>query len=159
MVAAATTSLPERAEQGRNYDYRYVWIRDQAYAGQAVAAIGGGELLDSATRFITARLLDDGPMLAPAYRTDGTTVPDQHRIDLAGYPGGFDLVGNHVNQQFQLDAFGEALLLLASAPASIASTSAVSRRRRLRLMPLRSGGRTQMPGSGRSTTEFGPTAG
>jgi GH15 family glucan-1,4-alpha-glucosidase len=115
MVAAATTSLPERAEQGRNYDYRYVWIRDQAYAGQAVAAIGGGELLDSATRFITARLLDDGPMLAPAYRTDGTAVPDQHRIDLAGYPGGFDLVGNHVNRQFQLDAFGEALLLLASA--------------------------------------------
>ena len=115
MVAAATTSLPERAEQGRNYDYRYVWIRDQAYAGQAVAAAGGGELLDSATRFITARLLDDGPMLAPAYRNDGTAVPDQRRIDLAGYPGGFDLVGNHVNHQFQLDAFGEALLLLAAA--------------------------------------------
>ena len=115
MVAAATTSLPERAEQGRNYDYRYVWIRDQAYAGQAVAAAGGGDLLDSATRFITGRLLDDGATLAPAYRTDGTTVPDQRRIDLAGYPGGFDLVGNHVNQQFQLDAFGEALLLLAAA--------------------------------------------
>ena len=40
MVAAATTSLPERAEAGRNYDYRYVWIRDQCYAGQAVAAAG-----------------------------------------------------------------------------------------------------------------------
>ena len=40
MVAAATTSLPERAEQGRNYDYRYAWIRDQAYAGQAAAAAG-----------------------------------------------------------------------------------------------------------------------
>ena len=40
MVAAATTSLPERAERGRNYDYRYAWIRDQAYAGQAVAAAG-----------------------------------------------------------------------------------------------------------------------
>ena len=38
MVAAATTSLPERAEAGRNYDYRYVWIRDQCYAGHAVAA-------------------------------------------------------------------------------------------------------------------------
>ena len=41
MVAAATTSLPERAREGRNYDYRYVWIRDQCYAGQAVAAAGG----------------------------------------------------------------------------------------------------------------------
>ncbi len=34
MVAAATTSLPERARQGRNYDYRYVWIRDQCFAGR-----------------------------------------------------------------------------------------------------------------------------
>ena len=32
MVAAATTSLPERMESIRNYDYRYAWIRDQAYA-------------------------------------------------------------------------------------------------------------------------------
>ena len=48
MVAAATTSLPERAEMGRNYDYRYVWIRDQAFAGQAVAADGPPHLLDDA---------------------------------------------------------------------------------------------------------------
>ena len=40
MVAAATTSLPERARAGRSYDYRYAWIRDQAFAGQAVAAPG-----------------------------------------------------------------------------------------------------------------------
>lgn len=115
MVAAATTSLPERAEQGRNYDYRYVWIRDQAFAGQAAAAAGGPALLDAAVSFITARLLDDGPDLTPAYRADGSAVPDQRRLDLPGYPGGFDLVGNHVNEQFQLDAFGEALLLLAAA--------------------------------------------
>ena len=35
MVAAATTALPERADRGRDWDYRYVWICDQAYAGQA----------------------------------------------------------------------------------------------------------------------------
>ena len=115
MVAAATTSLPERAEQGRNYDYRYVWIRDQAYAGQAAAAAGGLPLLDEAVSFITARLLEDGLRLAPAYRIDGTPIPDQRGLDLPGYPGGYDLVGNHVNAQFQLDAFGEALLLLAAA--------------------------------------------
>ena len=44
MVAAATTSLPERAEEGRNYDYRYVWIRDQCYAGEAAARAGALEL-------------------------------------------------------------------------------------------------------------------
>ena len=46
MVAAATTSVPERLEGGRNYDYRYAWIRDQCYAGLAVAAHGPHPLLD-----------------------------------------------------------------------------------------------------------------
>jgi alpha,alpha-trehalase len=115
MVAAATTSLPERAEQGRNYDYRYAWIRDQVYAGRAAAAAGCYSLADDAVRFISARLLDDGPKLVPAYTVDGGRVPDQRRLDLPGYPGGFDLVGNWVNRQFQLDALGESLLLLAAA--------------------------------------------
>ena len=48
MVAAATMSLPERSQAGRNYDYRYVWIRDQCYTGQAVAADGPHRLLDDA---------------------------------------------------------------------------------------------------------------
>jgi GH15 family glucan-1,4-alpha-glucosidase len=115
MVAAATTSLPERAEAGRNYDYRYAWIRDQCYAGQAAAAAGAGSVLDDAVRFVSERLHADGPKLAPAYTVTGGPVPDQRRLDLPGYPGGFDLVGNWVNQQFQLDALGESLLLLADA--------------------------------------------
>jgi alpha,alpha-trehalase len=116
MVAAATTSLPERAEAGRNYDYRYAWIRDQCYAGQAAAAVAGGEpLLDAAVGFVTARILDHGEHLAPAYTVSGDPVPDQRHVDLPGYPGGADIVGNWVNQQFQLDAFGEALLLFAAA--------------------------------------------
>lgn len=115
MVAAATTSLPERAVQGRNYDYRYVWIRDQCYAGQAVAADGPHPLLDEAVGFVAARLLEHGPDLAPAYTAAGAPVPDERTLDLPGYPGGTDVVGNHVNAQFQLDAFGEALLLFAAA--------------------------------------------
>ncbi len=115
MVAAATTSLPERARQGRNYDYRYVWIRDQCYTGQAVATAGPYPLMDDAVRFVAGRLLDDGPQLKPAYTTTGGAIPDQRRLDLPGYPGGSDIVGNWVNQQFQLDAFGEALLLFAAA--------------------------------------------
>ncbi len=115
MVAAATMSLPERAEEGRNYDYRYVWIRDQCYVGQAVAADGPHPLLDDAVRFVSERLLADGPNLKPAYTTSGGPVPDQRSLDLPGYPGGHDIVGNHVNAQFQLDALGEALLLFAAA--------------------------------------------
>jgi GH15 family glucan-1,4-alpha-glucosidase len=66
MVAAAATSLPERLESVRNYDYRYAWIRDQCYAGMAVAAHGPHPLLDGAVRFITERVLSDGPELMPA---------------------------------------------------------------------------------------------
>jgi hypothetical protein len=115
MVAAATMSLPERAAQGRNYDYRYVWIRDQCYAGQAVAADGPHPLLDDAVRFVAARLLQDGPNLKPAYTITGGPVPDERTLHLPGYPGGTDIAGNHANAQFQLDALGEALLLFAAA--------------------------------------------
>jgi GH15 family glucan-1,4-alpha-glucosidase len=118
LVAAATTSLPERAEAGRNYDYRYAWIRDQAYAGQAVAVDRPLPLLDDAVGFICARLLADGPDLKPAYRIDGEPVPSERSVGgLAGYPGGSDRVGNRVNEQFQLDTLGESLLLLGAAAA------------------------------------------
>lgn len=116
MVAAATMSLPERANAGRNYDYRYAWIRDQCYVGQAVAGSHPGPLLDDAVTFISERILDDGAQLKPAYRVDGGPVPDERSLShLAGYPGGADKVGNWVNRQFQLDALGESLLLFAAA--------------------------------------------
>jgi GH15 family glucan-1,4-alpha-glucosidase len=115
MVAAATTSLPERAEQGRNYDYRYVWIRDQCYAGQAAARAGGLPLLDGALSFVSERVLEHGSGLAPAYTVAGEPVPEERQIRLSGYPGGCDIVGNRVRDQFQLDTFGELLLLFAAA--------------------------------------------
>ena len=115
MVAAATTSLPERAAQGRNYDYRYAWIRDQCYAGRAAAVIGDHTLLDSAVEFVSERVLADGPDLRPAYTVTGGRVPDEHDVTLPGYPGAPVRAGNWVNHQFQLDALGEALLLLSAA--------------------------------------------
>ena len=116
MAAAATMSLPERARAGRNYDYRYAWIRDQCYAGRAAAAHGQFGLLDTAVSFVTQRLLADGPALRPAYTTRGGPVPGERSLShLAGYPGGADKAGNRANAQFQLDAFGEALELFAVA--------------------------------------------
>jgi alpha,alpha-trehalase len=118
MVAAATMSLPERAHTNQNYDYRYAWIRDQVYAGLAAASAGDTELLDRAVEFVGARLLEDGPHLKPAYTVTGGAVPSEEKLDLPGYPGGTDKLGNWVNQQFQLDVFGEALQLLAKAGAA-----------------------------------------
>jgi hypothetical protein len=115
MVAAATLGLPERAEAGRNYDYRYVWLRDQCYAGLAVAAVRPYPLLDDALAFSTARVLEHGDRLVPAYRADGSSVPDETTLSLPGYPGGHNVVGNRANQQFQLDTLGELLQLFAAA--------------------------------------------
>lgn len=115
MVAAATTSLPERAEKGRNYDYRYAWIRDQCYAGVAAAALGDAPLLDAAVGFVTERVLEARDALRPAYRMDGAEVPPERSLSLPGYPGAPVRVGNHARRQFQLDAYGEALVLLAEA--------------------------------------------
>jgi GH15 family glucan-1,4-alpha-glucosidase len=111
-------SLPERAHTNQNYDYRYAWIRDQVYAGMAAAAVGTTELLDRAAEFVGARLLEFGPDLKPAYTVTGGAVPSEETLDLPGYPGGADKIGNWVNQQFQLDVFGEALQLLAAAGAA-----------------------------------------
>ncbi len=116
MVAAATTSLPERLEGSRNYDYRYAWIRDQCYAGLAVAARGPHPLLTGAVRFVTERLLADGPDLMPGYTVSGQPIPEERQLrGLRGFPGGTARAGNWVCGQFQLDALGESLSLLAAA--------------------------------------------
>jgi GH15 family glucan-1,4-alpha-glucosidase len=115
MVAAATTSLPERLESFRNYDYRYAWIRDQCYTGLAVAAHGPHPLLDGAVAFITERVLADGPDLRPAYTASGEAIPGERDLRARGYPGGRARTGNRVRDQFQLDALGEVLQLLAAA--------------------------------------------
>jgi GH15 family glucan-1,4-alpha-glucosidase len=115
MVAAATTSLPERLGGLRNYDYRYAWIRDQCYAGLAMAAHGSHPRLAGTVRFISERLLADGPGLMPAYTVAGGRIPGERGLRLRGYPGARARTGNRVNEQFQLDGFGEALQLLAAA--------------------------------------------
>ncbi len=115
MVGAATASLPELQQGGDNYDYRYVWVRDQCWAARAAARAGIGSLLDDAVRFLGRRVLDDGADLAPAYTVRGERVPGEERLDVPGYPGGGDRIGNRGGAQFQLDAFGELLLLFAEA--------------------------------------------
>ncbi|MGN6741913.1 MAG: glycoside hydrolase family 15 protein [Amnibacterium sp.] len=114
MVAAVTTSLPENIGGARDYDYRYTWIRDQCFAGLADAAAGGTSLLQPALDFVTARLLEDGPGLKPVYTSYGGSMPGEEALPLPGYPGGRSVAGNRAHRQFQLDVFGDSLLLLAA---------------------------------------------
>jgi alpha,alpha-trehalase len=115
MVAAATTSLPERLKGGGSHDYRYAWIRDQCYSGLAVAAHGPNPLLGGTVKFVTERLLADGPGLMPAYTVTGEAIPCGETLPLRGFPGGTAVTGNRVREQFQLDTFGDSLALLAAA--------------------------------------------
>ena len=116
LVAAATTSLPERADAGRNYDYRYAWVRDMALCGLAIAkAAPDARVLGDWTAFVRDRVLEDGAKLAPAYTVNCDRLPDPTELPLPGYPGGRVVVGNRVRDQFQLDGLGETLLLFAAA--------------------------------------------
>ncbi|NUO33623.1 MAG: glycoside hydrolase family 15 protein [Dermatophilaceae bacterium] len=115
MVAAPTLGLPERAEAGRNYDYRYVWLRDQAYAGLAVSVEEPLPLLPELVDVTTARVLEHGTDLAPAYGVTGGLPPHESTLDVPAYPGGAAVVGNWVRGQFQLDTPGELLQLYAAA--------------------------------------------
>ena len=154
--------LPERAEAGRNYDYRYAWIRDICYIGHAGAAVAGGEvMLDDAVRWVCARLLEDGPEAAGLPRRRDDRSPSPSTSALPGYPGGSDVVGNRVSQQFQLDLFGEVLLIFAMAASQDRldadgwRAAEVALRAIERTRPTR-----RRPGSGRSSpVDCGPTAG
>ncbi len=159
MVAAATMSLPERADQHRSYDYRYAWIRDQCYAGIAAADAGLDDLLDAATAFVTERVLADGPGLRPAYLVDGGQVPDEHKLELPGYPGGTDIAGNWVNAQFQLDSLGDILRLLAAAARADRLELTGDEQSRSLPQPSPHDGTNPMQASGNSTRTGGPTHG
>ncbi|MFJ6934806.1 glycoside hydrolase family 15 protein [Streptomyces sp. NPDC101132] len=118
MVAAAANPLPEQAAAGGGHDHRYAWVRDQCFAGTAVAAHGPHRLLDDAVRVVTARVLEYGPDLHAAYRVDGRPVPREHELplaeDAATGPAGTP-AGGRSDGGFQLDTFGEVLELLAAA--------------------------------------------
>jgi hypothetical protein len=62
-------------------------LLDQCYAGLAVAAAGAHPLLDDAVRYVSERVLADGPALKPAYSAAGEAIPDEGDLDLPGYPG------------------------------------------------------------------------
>jgi GH15 family glucan-1,4-alpha-glucosidase len=92
-------------------------VRDQCFVGQSMASLDDFTLLDNAVSFIGDRLRADGAHLRPAYAVDGSEVPGETKLALPGYPGGQAIAGNRASEQFQLDAFGEALSLFATAGA------------------------------------------
>ncbi|GAB3848889.1 glycoside hydrolase family 15 protein [Dactylosporangium cerinum] len=113
IVAAPTTSLPEQIGGERNWDYRYVWIRDAAFCVYALLRLGFTGEAEAFMRFLADRVTrhgngcSSGP-LQVMYGIDGRTGLTECELDhLEGYRGSTPVrIGNAAAQQLQLDIYG-----------------------------------------------------
>ena len=126
-VAAPTTSLPEWPGGPRNWDYRYVWIRDAAFTAQVFLLLGHVSEARAyvAWAFDRAERLADGEELRAVYTVDGGTPPPETELPhFEGHRGSRPVrIGNAAAGQRQLDIYGEildsALLLERLDPAFV----------------------------------------
>jgi GH15 family glucan-1,4-alpha-glucosidase len=115
IVAAPTASLPEQLGGERNWDYRYVWIRDAAFSLYGLLRLGFTEEAAGFMDWLTNRFRDrqegeSGP-LQVLYGIDGRAeIPEQTLDHLEGYRGSRPVrIGNAAADQLQLDIYGELI--------------------------------------------------
>jgi GH15 family glucan-1,4-alpha-glucosidase len=108
VVAAPTTSLPERIGADWNADYRFAWVRDASLSLTALSWLGNTNGCKHYLEWLCSLGSSTAAPLQPLYGIRGETVLEQHeRRDLYGYRGSTPIrIQNHACQQFQLDAFG-----------------------------------------------------
>lgn len=113
IVAAMTTSVPEAADSGRNWDYRYCWLRDGYFVVNALNRLGATRSMERYLSYIVNIAADaGGEPLQPVYRIDGRTDLEE-RVEpaLPGYRGmGPVRIGNQAYKQVQHDVYGSAIL-------------------------------------------------
>ncbi|MBI3677508.1 MAG: glycoside hydrolase family 15 protein [Proteobacteria bacterium] len=113
VVAALTSSIPESAGSGRNWDYRYCWPRDAYFVVKALNRIGATRTMEDFIAYVLGIATDaTNGALSPVY---GIVPTDQlvERVaeNLKGYRGSGPVrVGNAAVQQVQHDAYGSVIL-------------------------------------------------
>lgn len=113
IVAAVTTSIPEARDSGRNWDYRYCWLRDGYFTVEALNRLGDTPTMERYLQFIVniaAGAANNN--LQPVYNIAGKADLTEREIpSLAGYLGmGPVRSGNQAHQQVQHDVYGSAVL-------------------------------------------------
>ena len=112
IIAAPTTSLPETIGGIRNWDYRFVWLRDAAFTLAALDAVGHRREADAFMRFLKRVCRHEGGgHLQIMYGIDGRRDLVERQLDhLSGYHGSQPVrVGNGAVGQLQLDVYGEVM--------------------------------------------------
>ncbi|AHE56226.1 glycoside hydrolase family 15 protein [Sphingomonas sanxanigenens] len=118
IVAALTTSVPEHpipvgSDTGRNWDYRYCWIRDAYYTVQALNRLGALDVLEGYLGYLR-NIVDSahGGHIQPLYGVLGEAMLEERTAPaLPGYRGmGPVRVGNQAYEQIQHDAYGQIVL-------------------------------------------------
>jgi GH15 family glucan-1,4-alpha-glucosidase len=117
IIAAITTSIPESANSGRNWDYRYCWIRDTYFTVQALNRLGATRTMEGYLRFIQNLTATPPVHLQPCYGIDGNLQLDETIVPhLQGYRGmGPVRVGNAAYSQVQHDVYGAAILAVSQS--------------------------------------------
>ncbi len=109
MVAAPTTSLPERIGGTRNWDYRYCWLRDAALTLTVLHDAGYPQEALAWRDWLLRAVADDPRGLQIVYGPGGERhLPEREATWLPGHHGSAPVrVGNAAAGQFQLDVYGE----------------------------------------------------
>jgi GH15 family glucan-1,4-alpha-glucosidase len=115
VIAAMTTSIPEMAHSGRNWDYRYCWLRDAYFVVHALNRLGATATLERYLGYIVNIVAGSSDQrLQPMYGIGGEQHLSEHEATaLAGYRGMDPVrVGNDAYRQVQHDSYGAVVLAL-----------------------------------------------
>ncbi len=117
VVAAATTSLPEQAQGERNWDYRYVWLRDASLTLQALMLHGYEQEARQWRGWLLRAVAGDPADIQIMYGLAGERRLTEFELtSLPGYQGARPVrIGNGAYTQYQGDVFGEMMLALHGA--------------------------------------------
>jgi len=118
IVAAATTSLPEKIGGARNWDYRYCWLRDTAFTLMVLLQAGYGDEALQWRRWLLRAVAGAPAQVQPIYGISGERDLVEWQADwLPGYEHSLPVrIGNGAAGQLQLDVFGEVASALARMP-------------------------------------------